>query len=79
MKNALFQSGLVVKSPVLGFEEAIAYSVGWDAQVKQTHKQDRLLMQVSGFHTPHIQFGSTSYNAPFLVRGFSPKKSVVIT
>jgi len=79
MENALFQSGLVVKSPLLSCEEAIAYSVGWDAEVKQTLKRDRLLMQVSGFHTPHIQFGSTSYNTPFLVRGVSPVKSVVIT
>jgi len=79
MENALFQSGLVVKSPVLSCEEAIAYSVGWDAEVKQTQKRDRLLMQVIGFHTPHIQFGSTAYNAPFLVRGVSPVKCVVIT
>ncbi|SFV52277.1 Transcriptional regulator, AraC family [hydrothermal vent metagenome] len=78
MENALFQSGLVVASPTLSCEEAVAYSVGWDAEVKQTQKRNRLLMQVSGFHTPHIQFGSTYYNAPFLVRGFCPKKSVVI-
>ncbi|SFV61837.1 Transcriptional regulator, AraC family [hydrothermal vent metagenome] len=79
MENLLFESNLVVNSPILGFEEAIRYSVGWDAEVKQTQKDSRLLMQVSGFHTPHIQFGSTSYNAPFWVRGLSPKKSVVIT
>ena len=79
MENTLFQSGLVVKSPMLSCEEAVAYSVGWDAEVKQTQKRDRLLMQVSGFHTPHIQFGSTCYNAAFLVRGVSPEKCVVIT
>ena len=79
MKNALFHSGLVVKSPVLSSEEAVAYSVGWDAEVRQMQKRDRLLMQVIGFHTPHIQFGSTNYNAAFMVRGVCPQKSVVIT
>ena len=79
MENTLFHSGLVVKSPILHCEEAVVYSVGWDAEVKQTQKRDRLLMQVSGFHTPHIQFGSTCYNAAFLVRGVSPEKCVVIT
>ncbi len=79
MFNTLFRSGLVVKSPILGYEEAVAYSVGWDAEVKQTQKQKRLLMQVSGFHTPHIQLGSTSYNSAFWVRGFNPVNTVVIT
>ncbi|WP_294951118.1 response regulator transcription factor [Sulfurovum sp.] len=79
MENTLFHSGLVVKSPVLGCEEAVAYSVGWDAEVRQTEKRNRLLMQVMGFHTPHIQFGSTYYNAAFMVRGVCPQKSVVIT
>ena len=79
MGNTLFHSGLVVKSPILSSEEAVAYSVGWDAEVRQTQKRNRLLMQVSGFHTPHIQFGSTNYNAAFLVRGVCPQKSVVIT
>ena len=74
-----FHPGLVVKSPRLDGERAIAYSVGWDAQVKTLSKHEQLLVQVSGFHTPHIQFGSTSYNAPFLVQGVCPKKSVVIT
>ena len=37
MSNTLFHSGLVVDSPTLGAEEAVAYSVGWDAQVKQMH------------------------------------------
>jgi len=79
MVNTFFHSGLVVKSPILSCEEAVAYSVGWDAEVKQTQKRNRLLMQVSGFHTPHIQFGSTYYNDAFLVRGVCPHKSVVIT
>ena len=79
MGKMLFHSGLVVKSPVLGSEDAVTYSVGWDAEVKQIQKRNRLLMQVSGFHTPHIQFGSTSYSTAFLVRGYSPQKSVVIT
>ena len=79
MSNTLFHSGLVVDSPTLGAEEAVAYSVGWDAEVKQMQKRNRLLMHVCGFHTPHIQFGSTSYNSAFLVRGFNPVKTVVIT
>ena len=79
MEHTLFHSGLVVKSPMLNCEEAVAYSVGWDAQVKQTHKRKQLLMQVSGFHTPHIQFGSTYYNTAFLVQGFNPVKTIVIT
>jgi len=79
MENTLFHSGLVVKSPILSAEEAVAYSVGWDAEVKQTQKRNRLHMQVIGFHTPHIQFGSTYYNAAFMVRGVCPQKSVVIT
>jgi len=79
MENTLFHSGLVVKSPILSSEEAVVYSVGWDAEVKQTQKRNRLLMQVIGFHTPHIQFGSTYYSSAFLVRGVCPEKSVVIT
>lgn len=79
MGNMLFHSGLVVKSPVLGSEEAVTYSVGWDAQVKQIHKRNKLLMQVGGFHTPHIQFGSTHYNGAFLVQGFNPVNTIVIT
>ncbi len=79
MSNTLFHSGLVVDSPTLGAEEAVAYSVGWDAEVKQTQKKDRLLMQIRGFHTPHIQFGSTFYNSAFFVQGFNPVKTIVIT
>ncbi len=74
-----FHPGLVVKSPRLDGERAVAYSVGWDAQIKTLSKHERLLIEIAGFHTPHIQFGSTSYNAPFLVQGVCPKKSVVIT
>ena len=77
--TATFHPGLVVKSPKLDSEHAVAYSVGWDAQIKTLSKHEYLFVQVSGFHTQHIQFGSTSYNAPFLVQGVCPKKSVVIT
>ena len=79
MQESLFHNGLVVKSPLLESESAVAYSVGWDASVKQTQKRNRLLMRVCGFHTPHIQFGSTYYNSAFLVQGFNPVKTIVIT
>ncbi len=79
MGKGLFHSGLIVQSPLLGCEEAVAYSIGWDAVVRQTEKRHPLLIRVSGFHTPHIQFGSTEYNAPFLVRGVCPEKCVVLT
>lgn len=79
MGKGLFHSGLVVQSPLLGCEEAVAYSVGWDAVVRPTEKRHPLLIRVSGFHTPHIQFGSTDYSAPFLVRGVCPEKCVVLT
>ena len=79
MGEGLFHNGLTVQSPLLGCEEAVAYSVGWDAVIRQTEKRHPLLVRVSGFHTPHIQFGSTEYNAPFLVRGVCPDECVVLT
>ena len=79
MTEKLFHSGLIVRSPTLACEDAVIYSVGWDAEVKQTQKSNKLLMQISGFHTPHIQFGSTYYNSAFLVRGLNPVNTIVIT
>ncbi len=79
MEKGLFHSGLIVQSPLLDCEEAVAYSVGWDAVVRQTEKRHPLLIRVSGFHTPHIQLGSTDYSAPFLVRGVCPERCVVLT
>ena len=79
MSDIIFHPGLVVKSPIIPFEEAAVYSVDWDVELKQTQKFDKLLLQISGFHTPHIQFGTIYYTSAFLVRGFNPKKSVAIT
>ena len=78
MQQAHFQSGLVVKSPLLAPEEGLAYSIDWDGDIKQTQKREHLQMQVSGFHTPNIQFGSTYYTSAFMLRGVCPRKSVVI-
>ena len=78
MQQSHFQSGLVVKSPLLAPEEGLAYSIDWDGDLKQIQKQEHLQMQVSGFHTPNIQFGSTYYTSAFMLRGVCPRKSVVI-
>ena len=78
MQQAHFQSGLVVKSPLLAPEEGLAYSIDWDGDLKQVQKREHLQMQVSGFHTPNIQFGSTYYTSAFMLRGVCPRKSVVI-
>ncbi len=79
MAHTYFPSGLVVKSPKVDTQRVGTYAVGWDVDVKQFGKNEYLWMVVSGFHTPHIQFGSTSYTMGYMVEGVCPKRCVVVT
>ena len=71
--NTLFPNGLYVQSPLLNIETVHDYAKGWDVELKHAKKQHPLTIQLDVLYTPHIQFSTAHYSAPFLMRGASPK------
>ncbi len=79
MANTFFPAGLIVKSPLLDTERIIRYSPGWEYDMQQGRKSERLFVGIKGFHTPHIQFGQAYYSSAFMLQGMPPKKTVCIS
>ena len=76
--DTFFEDGLVIASPILDVEWLEMYARGWEVQVRQGRKNDRLRFSLRAVHTPNIQIGKNRYTSALLSKGSIPKGCIVL-
>ena len=74
----MFQSGQIINSPPLTRYTYKPQEVGWDTQMLDISRKETAKLKMDGFHTVNMQFCKTSYNTATIIRGSSPRSTIVI-